>query len=238
MLSVKNTSSCEKCWGGLVFAVDETRVILTGDRTALANDSDFYMCILEGYALVYSDGVQITDPIVACEIIRMESRKDSEGVVYTRRKYAPDNYYHSSRTIRFTTNDTASLDQEWWPGAASSECAISLHTTENGDIVSATLETATLTKILWNPVSKMIPRYITINAGTPSVKSWVGFEGLDDTEVGRIYCHSHLLDNKVVIDVSEPRVNPASLVFYIGHDILQATEIEITVEYYTNYEND
>lgn len=239
MLSVKNVSEEATVWGGYIFSSQQERTVDAAFKAYLSEDMGFYTAVLAGNAIVYVDLVPVDNPILACEYIRFEMKKDEQGNMISRIIQVPDTWGHRAKSLLYTTALADSIIQECWPLEPCNECTLSFQKEENGALVSCDDSEATYTKLVWAPTYKTMQKkaVLCLPATNPNVRGWVGVQGLESYPQGKLYTGFNFINrNEWTIELMQPPLMQYPFVLILRHPLGSQIQVELMFEYFTNFE--
>lgn len=238
MLSIKNNSQETKVWGGYIFSSGQERTVDSTFKAYLSNDSAFYTDILNGTVSVYVDLVLVESPILACEFIRFEARKDEAGNTISRIIQVPDTWSHRAKSLLFTTGLADSVDNECWPLEQCNECQLSFFKEENGALVACNDSESTYTKLVWTPTYKTMQKkaVLCLPSTSAEVRGWVGILGAEDLPQGKLYTGFNFSNRREwSIELMQPPLMEYPFVLILRHSLGAQIQVELMFEYFTNF---
>lgn len=238
MIELKNISSEEKTWGGMIFNPSEKKSIDPLHKFDIACDEVFYASVFNEDVEVYIDYVLIDDKILSCEAIRNEMRKDAEGSIITRIRQVADTQHRQHKTIEFITSTSGSLVDNSWVNTPSSECTLSFQKIVDDVLVTAEPSEATVTSLLWNHAWNTMPNYSEIRLSNIDsvIKAYIGSYGVEQYPQSRIaYGISFAMQNIYKFSVIEPRLLEYPLILRLTHTAGYQKSVEIFFEYFTDF---
>jgi hypothetical protein len=239
MISVKNVSGSEVIWGGTIFSDEQERILDADFKATLSKDTDFYAAILSGNAEVYVDLRLVRDPIIACEYIRFEMKKDEDGNMISRIVQVPGTWGHRAKSLLYTTALAGSVIQECWPLEPCNECSLSFLKEENGVLVSCDDSESTYTKLVWAPTHKTMQKkaVLALPAVNANVRGWVGVQGLESYPQGKLYTGFNFINRtEWAIELMQPALMEYPFVLILRHPLGSQIQVELMFEYFTNFE--